>query len=372
MVRAQIRDNSLRICIAAFRGGPILDEKLPAMISVFRTISRRSIYTITRGRLKRKLFPFHGSINLCREFLNIRNEVDVLVCYATDHFPLPLLAHLLGKKVILFKGGFTIDELSTLIQSINCPSNSESPKATIFRTIARLIRRVSYAAFDKIVLVSSNLNKDPDLQKLEKKLEVARFFPGPHFYQDFHVKKKLEERDTIVGYIGRLERIKGINEFVKAIPIVVSQRKDIQFVIIGDGELRTEIRLQLSEYTDKNVNIIGNVSRSEIPEYLNNLKLVILPSFYEGLPTILLEAMACGTPVLATDVGAVPDLVINEKTGFLLKSNSPECIANSILRVLEDPKIYDISKNARVYVVQNYDYASTISSWKDIFANLYV
>lgn len=360
----------MKICIAAFRGGPILNEKLSAMISLFRTISGRSVWTIIKGRLKRKLFPFQGSFNLCRQFLQICNEIDVLVCYASDHFPLPLLARLLGKKVILFKGGFALDELSLMVQSMNCPANSKSLMTTVSYTIARLIRRISYVAFNKIVLVSSNLNKDPDLQKFENKLEVARLFPGPRFYEDFYVKKKLEERDTIIGYIGRLERIKGIKELVKAIPIVVSHNKDIQFLIIGDGDLRTEITLELSKYTDKNVNVIGNVPRSEIPDFLNKLKLVILPSFYEGLPTILLEAMACGSPVLATNVGAVPDIIFNEKTGFLLESNSPECIANSILKILKDPKIYDISKNARVYVTQRYDYASTISSWKNIFTNL--
>ena len=363
-----MREKSLpAVCIAAFRGGPILDVKLPIMMEIIQTFSRE-VYTITVGRPKKKLFPFQATLNLCRQFLRIHKKIDVLICYATNHFPLPLLAHLLGKKVILFKGGFAIDELSPIIQEAKCLGNSKSLITTITRTIARLIRRISYRVFDKIVLVSSNLTRDPDLHKFEKKLEVARFFPGPHFYEDFYVEKKLEKRDTIVGYIGRLERIKGINEFVKAIPMVVSQRKDIQFLIIGDGDLRTEVELELSKYTAKNVNVIGNVPRSEIPEFLNKLRLVIRPSLYEGLPTILLEAMACGTPVLATNVGAVPDLIINEKTGFLLKSNSPECIANSILTVLKDPKIYDISKNARIYVMQRYDYASTISSWKNIFA----
>ena len=365
MTRGQMNDKILRICIAAFRGGPILDVKLPVLVEIIQTFSRE-VYTITVGRPRKRLFPFQGTINLCKQFLQIHKKVDVLICYATSHFPLPLLAHLLGKKIIYFKGGLEFEEYC----SMHTESDNEGSIIVKLSTlVGRIIQRASYRISDKIVLVSPVLIIDPELRRFQRKISVARDSPGPHFYETFDIKKKFENRDLTVGYIGRLERVKGINQFAKAVPIIVAKMSDIKIIIVGDGSLGKRLEPVLSNY--KNVKILGNVPHQKISDYLNEMRLLVLPSFFEGFGVVLFEAMACGTPVLATNVGAVPDLIINGKTGFLLESNSPGAIANSILKILKDPKIYDISKNTRLYVMQRYDYASTISSWKSIFANLY-
>ena len=89
----------------------------------------------------------------------------------------------------------------------------------------------------------------------------------------------------------------------------------------------------------------------ELPDYLTRLKLLVLPSYTEGLPNNVLEAMACGTPVLATSVGAIPDVVPRDKeTGFLVRDNSPPCLAKNIVEALTDPELKRIALNARNFV----------------------
>jgi len=81
-------------------------------------------------------------------------------------------------------------------------------------------------------------------------------------------------------------------------------------LIVRDGELRHEIKRYLKQKNLENrAQFVGWVSTDDIPDYLNQLKLLVLPSYTEGLPVIVQDAMACGIPVLATRVGAVPDII---------------------------------------------------------------
>ena len=77
------------------------------------------------------------------------------------------------------------------------------------------------------------------------------------------------------------------------------------------------------------VKTAGWISHDHLPEYLRMLQLLVIPSSTEGLPNIMLEAMACGTPVAATSVGAIPDVIREGETGYILEDNSPECISEN-------------------------------------------
>ena len=146
--------------------------------------------------------------------------------------------------------------------------------------------------------------------------------------------------------------------------MILKERGDLEFLIGGNGPLFDEIKnkLKTNGAYDK-VKLTGWIPHDDLPDCLNELKLVVLPSYTEGLPNIMLEAMACGTPVLATPVGAIPDVIKDEETGFIMEDNSPECIAENIKRALNHQDLDKIVKNARELVEKEYTYEAAVERY---------
>jgi len=138
-------------------------------------------------------------------------------------------------------------------------------------------------------------------------------------------------------------------------------------LIGGDGQLKETIEKSLQEQGIRsNVDLPGWISHDGLPKYLNQLRLLVLPSYTEGLPNIMLEAMACGTPVLATPVGAIPDVIQDEVTGFIMENNTPECIARSVMRALNHPDLEGIAERGRQYVEKEFTFEKAVERWQEI------
>ena len=186
----------------------------------------------------------------------------------------------------------------------------------------------------------------------------------------FKIQTPLKRRDNLVGYIGTLSQRKGIPNLLRAITEVARRRNDISFLIGGKGPLREEIREYLTgQNLDNRVRFIDWIPHEQLPKHLNQLKLLVLPSFSEGLPNIILEAMACGTPVLATAVDAIPDVIRDGETGFVLEDNSPECIARNIIRVLDYPKLDGIVMRAHALIEKEFTYEAAVEKYNKILSN---
>lgn len=80
--------------------------------------------------------------------------------------------------------------------------------------------------------------------------------------------------------------------------------------------------------------------------------------------------MGCDTPVLATSVGGVPDLIKDDETGFIMKDNSPECVAENVMRALEHPNLDEITKNARALVEREFTYEAAVEMYRKILENI--
>jgi glycosyltransferase involved in cell wall biosynthesis len=164
-----------------------------------------------------------------------------------------------------------------------------------------------------------------------------------------------------------LSEEKGILNFVSALPGILQENNNLKVYIIGDGPLNDQIRTNLVQSNIlKNVIFTGWIPHNELPHYLNELRVLVIPSDTEGLSNIMLEAMACGTPVLSTPVGAIPDFITDGETGFLMENNSPECIEKNVIRVLHSPNIEKIITNALDLLKREFTFESAVKRYSGI------
>jgi glycosyltransferase involved in cell wall biosynthesis len=112
--------------------------------------------------------------------------------------------------------------------------------------------------------------------------------------------------------------------------------------------------------------LTGWIPQNELPHYLNEFRLLIVPSDTEGLSNIVLESMACGTPVLSTPVGALPDFIKDGETGFIMANNSPDSIQQNVMRSLSFPHLERIIINTQDLLKREFTFESAVKRYSGI------
>jgi glycosyltransferase involved in cell wall biosynthesis len=161
-----------------------------------------------------------------------------------------------------------------------------------------------------------------------------------------------------VLFVGRLIPRKGLNYLVEAAEQIVKEADNVKFVIAGDGPMRDSLVAWLKrlEILDKFI-FLGDVSDAMLPELYNCADIFALPSIQEGQGIALLEAQASGKPVVAFNVGAVSESIMEGQTGFLYEPNSQR-LSSSLLRLLADAPLREkMGAKGREFVCDNYSWA---------------
>jgi glycosyltransferase involved in cell wall biosynthesis len=143
----------------------------------------------------------------------------------------------------------------------------------------------------------------------------------------------LPEYNRVVGVVGNLYPVKGHQYLIEGIPSILNKCPNTSFLFAGRGQLETELKAQVNRLgLDERVHFLG--LRQDIARILTLLDVFVLPSLSEGLSMAILEAMIAGKPVVATEVGGNPELVLNGKSGFLVPPRDSQALANSVTTLL--------------------------------------
>lgn len=136
-------------------------------------------------------------------------------------------------------------------------------------------------------------------------------------------------------FVGRLHPVKGLANLVDALSLLCNEGQlDFDTLLIGSGELERELKAAISERgLGDLVRLVGNVPHATVRNWLRIGEAFCLPSLMEGMPNVVLEALACGLPIVASRVGAIPD-VVNAESGILVSPGDPTALAQAIGQVM--------------------------------------
>jgi len=154
--------------------------------------------------------------------------------------------------------------------------------------------------------------------------------------------------------VGRLATQKGIDLLIEAFVPIAQKNSLISLVIVGDGPEKPAIEKQVSvlNLVDR-VRLIGALPKEEIVPYYENCLFVAMPSRWEGLGTVILEAFSFQKPVVATSVGGIPEMVIDGRTGILVNPENVEQLTDAIARLINDSKLREeLGANAKDFVLK--------------------
>ncbi|MHB8163130.1 MAG: glycosyltransferase family 4 protein [Methanoregula sp.] len=170
--------------------------------------------------------------------------------------------------------------------------------------------------------------------------------------------------EKYILYTGRLSHRKGLFDFIESAQWVLKDHPNIHYIIPGKGELQDQLKSKVKQMgLEAKIKFLGFLDKEQIITLYQNAIIFVMPSHYEGLPTVLLEAMACGLPVIATDIGGNNEVITSYQNGILVPPKSPVELAKAIEILLHDEDLRRrLGNNARDTIIREY-------TWEKIAGN---
>jgi len=211
----------------------------------------------------------------------------------------------------------------------------------------KIIDLLALRFFPKVITVSESLRQylianglsPQKVVTVHNAVDLETFASGVSLYNDKALRNRLGigSDQPIVSTIGRLTSQKGHRYFLESAKRILEVLPETRFLIIGDGPLRDEFEgLSLSLGIAQAVRFLGY--RQDIATLMSTSDVITMPSLREGLPYVLLEALALARPVVGTRVGGIPEVVKHGETGFLVPPKDSESLAKAIIQLLRNPE----------------------------------
>lgn len=301
-----------------------------------------------------------NQLRMCR-IITQRDE-DIMLFFGATAYLLPIVFSRLSRRTVVLEPRGDVP----LTLRVQWDQRVPTSVAAMLAGVVDALETAGYYLSNAIITCTPSMAEELGLQTFDGKLNPngARYIDTDQFSPQI----PCEDRKMVVGFLGRLDQEKNVRTLATAAKYLPAE---ITFRFIGDGDIHAELKRKLDdEIEEGSVEFTGWVDHEDVPEELNKLRLLILPSEpTEGLPTVILEALACGTPVMATPVAGIPDVVQPGSTGFLLESAKPESIAGDIVAALNND-IEIMSRRGRELAENRYSFNAAVSRYQQILDSM--
>ena len=241
------------------------------------------------------------------------------------------------------------------------------------------IQRFVFALVDRLIILSEQLRKEyvksGELIGKDNKITIINNGVDLKKFESNIAKnnKKLEiglqKNDFVIGNVARLDPIKDHQTLIKAFSEVCESIKNSKLLLVGSGPLLPMLQNLTKLYNVREkTRFLG--SRQDIPELLNIMDIYVQSSLYEGMSNTILEAMASKIPVIATDVGGTPDIIIDNETGILIPSGDANALANSILLLSNKDLAQKMGESGYERVKKIFSIEKMVASYENLYEKL--
>lgn len=192
----------------------------------------------------------------------------------------------------------------------------------------------------------------------------------PEQKQQLRQNLGIGQTNPIILTVARLFPQKGHRYLLEAAPTIREAIPDAHFLLVGEGDLQATLTQQInSAGLESYVHLLG--VRQDIPQLLAISQLFILPSLYEGLPNALLEALAAGVPVVATDLGGCREIIADGQNGMLVPAGNAAMLAQAAINVLQDPGLADsLQRAGRQRVIEDFSIDKSVTAYISLYEQL--
>jgi len=246
-------------------------------------------------------------------------------------------------------------------------------KGKIISTIIDIIEKFVIKRVDKIIAVDERtksyyVNNFPRIRDkvimIPVGIDTEMFKPMDKIA--LREKYQLNKANKVILYVGRYKKEKGLDLLIKAFRKVQNEIPNCKLVLVGDGPEKQDLLKVTLGLELKDIVFMDPLEHDKIPEIMNCADVFALCSLYEGMPTVVLEALACGVPVVSTDVGGVYKVVRDGKTGYIVKSRTADAIASKLIEALNNGHKF---KENCVKMAKEYSWGKITKQIEEVYNN---
>lgn len=305
------------------------------------------------------MYPFTLPYDLYRIMREIKKRNPDIIHFQGTH-PLYCLGAILAQRkysTIITVHGIMAVEMEFL-----------TDRNSLLKFFSKLSEKIALSRIKNIIVVA------PQIEEIIKKITGSKTYMIPNGVKLDNIDefKPVEmDNENNILFMGNLICRKGVHKLIKACSIVNKSISNFKLFIIGSGADEDYFKSIVKKYQlEDRVEFVGFVKGDKKYSYLKAVDLMVLPSTWESLPIVVLEAMACGKPIIASDVGGVAYVVNEGVNGFLVKPEDVNSLADKIILLLNDSKLQLEMGAEGLRIVKNFEWSKitdrTINVYKEI------